>query len=309
MTHHDINASVRTLQRALKKNTRESQMYKQAYTNKVISAKNLAERVEYGKEHGDKSIDDFWQYIFFTDEAHIDPTSVRQGLILRELGTRYDPPNIGQRPPLKGVRLHIAAWINWHSKAEKLEFYNDEKDYIQRPQRPPKPRKTMYETDEDYNQRSLEWKASAPHPREVKPKGNSMTEKYYCQRLLLVYMNAVHQARLKEPQPWLLQEDNDSSHGTRTYTLARQLKDANWIDTLRHPAQSPDLNPMEAAWNILKQRVRRRAWETLEDLKGILQEEWSKITMEEVRARIRDMPRRCQVLVSTGGKPIKTAQW
>jgi hypothetical protein len=41
----------------------------------------------------------------------------------------------------------------------------------------------------------------------------------------------------------------------------------------------------------------------------MLQDEWSRITMEEVRARITDMPRRCQELVKTGGKVIKTAMW
>ena len=25
-----------------------------------------------------------------------------------------------------GIELHIAAWVTWHSKAEKLEFYNDD---------------------------------------------------------------------------------------------------------------------------------------------------------------------------------------
>jgi transposase len=87
------------------------------------------------------------------------------------------------------------------------------------------------------------------------------------------------------------------------------LKEANWIDSLFHPAQSPDLNPIEAVWNILKQRVRQRIWNSIEELKAILQEEWSKITMQEVRARIQDMPRRCKLLVETGGAPIKSAQW
>jgi hypothetical protein len=53
----------------------------------------------------------------------------------------------------------------------------------------------------------------------------------------------------------------------------------------------------------------KRIWETEEELKEILQDEWSKITMEEVRRRIVDMPRRCKLLVKTGGKPIKPARW
>ena len=85
------------------------------------------------------------------------------------------------------------------------------------------------------------------------------------------------------------QEDNDPSHGTGKRGLATCFKEANWIDSFTHPPQSPDLNPIEGVWNILKQMVRKNRWNTLEELKEILQDEWSKITMQEVRARISEM--------------------
>ena len=43
--------------------------YKKPYT-KEISQKNRIERVQYGQEHRFKTISDFWQWIYFTDEAH-----------------------------------------------------------------------------------------------------------------------------------------------------------------------------------------------------------------------------------------------
>lgn len=61
---------------------------------------------------------------------------MRQSHILREQGTRYNTENIQERGEKGGGRLYIAGWINWSSKAEKLEFYNDEIDKIQRPPRP-----------------------------------------------------------------------------------------------------------------------------------------------------------------------------
>lgn len=79
---------------------------------------------------------------------------------------------------------------------------------------------------------------------------------------------------------------------------------------MTHPAQSPDLNPMEAVWNILKQRILRREWDgTLEHLKQLLLEEWAKIEQREIQARIKDMPRRCKLLIKTGGMAIKSAEW
>jgi hypothetical protein len=47
--------------------------------------------------------------MIYTDEAHVDPTSQAVGDILREQGTRDLLENIEERPPLKGVRFHIAA--------------------------------------------------------------------------------------------------------------------------------------------------------------------------------------------------------
>jgi hypothetical protein len=56
-----------------------------------------------------------------------------------------------------------------------LIFYNDEKEYTEKPKRPPKPRKTMYLLDEEYRHQIMEWEASISHEKEVKPKGNAMT--------------------------------------------------------------------------------------------------------------------------------------
>jgi DDE superfamily endonuclease len=126
--------------------------------------------------------------------------------------------------------------------------------------------------------------------------------------LLPVYIKAVQEARISQNQDAILQEDNDPSHGTRSeLNVAKQLKDSNWIIVLVHPAQSPDLNPIEAIWAILKQRIRRRKWDNLNGLKRVLQDEWSKITMEEVRGRIAEMPSRCRTLANSDGKAIRSS--
>ena len=46
-----------------------------------------------------------------------------------------------------------------------------------------------------------------------------------------------------------------------------------------------------------------------EDLVKVAQEVWRNITMREIRKRIFDMPRRCELLVKTGGKRIKGQDW
>ena len=57
-----------------------------------------------------------------------------------------------------------------------------------------------------------------------------MTQKYYIERLLPGYINVVQKARLRDAQSWILQEDNDPSHGNGPRALrglATCLKEDN----------------------------------------------------------------------------------
>lgn len=280
------------------------------YVNKVISDKNYVERAQYGSDHIWKPLFGFFDHIVYTDEMHVDPTSQARNRITREQGTRDQPENIEERPPLKGVRYHVAGWISWWGKADTLEFYNDEEDKIERPSYPSKPRRRpTTETEAEYHARVQEWEAGKPHEVEVKVKGNAMTQKYYVDRLLPVYCDAIKAMREIDDKPWLLQEDGDPSHGMRKKGLAQEYKTAHNIQNLYHPAQSPDCNPIEGVWAILKQRLRRRVFDTEEEMKEAIQEEWDNITMQEIRDRIADMPRRCAELQRTGGKPIRGNKW
>jgi hypothetical protein len=230
--------------------------------------------------------------------------------VLREEGHRYDTENIQERGQLTGVRFHVAGWISWYGKAAKLEFYNDEEDHVERPSYPSKPRRRpKTESEDEYAARVQEWEAGKPHEVEVKVKGNAMTQKYYTERLLPIYCQAMKDQAELVPGEWYLLEDGDPSHGMRKEGLASQYKDAHGVKNYVHPAQSPDLNPIEAIWNIIKQRLRRRVFGSEEEIKEAIQEEWDKITMKEIRDRIKDLPGRCAQLGRTGGKAIKTAKW
>ena len=73
IAYHNIPVKRRQLQYKLREHTKGGQIYKAAFVKKEISERNKQERQSYGEEHKDKSIQDFWRFIFFTDEAHIDP--------------------------------------------------------------------------------------------------------------------------------------------------------------------------------------------------------------------------------------------
>ena len=211
--YHDLPLKKRALITQIKENTKNGRRYKMAYVRKRLSKTNKDKRLAYGQEHKRKTVKDYWHLYHFTDETHIDPSLMKTGWILREEGTRLNPDNIQEKPKKGGVQLHIAGWVNWYKKCDKLEFYHDEEDKTVQPKRPRKPVKRKKESEEEFGARIKEWEATKPHEREVKVKGNSMTQKYYVERLLPIYIDAIRDASERQDLPWILQEDNNKSHG------------------------------------------------------------------------------------------------
>jgi hypothetical protein len=281
LEHFHIDASQRTLQRAFAARKPRAGRYKMARI-KPLSQKNQQLRMAYGKEHKDHTIENFWQYVHFTDEAHFDPDQTFEKRVLREEGTRYESENMQTMPSMKEVKSHIAVSISWHHKGV-LQFYNDEHDMPEiQIKKPRKPRKRKHDTEDEYRQRVAEWEAALPHDVDIKPQGNSMTQAYYTSRLLPIYMSEIHECRLLHDRSCTLQEDNDPNHGTRSaVNIVRSCKARNWITV---------------------------SCRNVTELKRIILEEWDKITMDEIRARIKEMPDRCKK-VAIDGKAIKSDLW
>ena len=308
--YHDIPLQKHQLQARLKDDANRAQIYKKRYTMKEISDSQAENRKQYSLDHRDQTLEAFWSFVVWTDEAHFDPSSQGDKRVLQTRGTRNAPENQRRLPAKTGNTIHFAGWCTAEEKAEELIFYNDEhiqtfklkRDY-------PRPRKSKYKEEDTFQQRLLEWQASEHHEVVIIPKGNSMTEKYYCKRILPYYINAIKSLCKTRPGPWLLQEDGDSSHGTRTHGLASQLRERHRIKTLRYPANSPDLNPQEACWNILKQRVRRRRWNTDAELKEVIQREWRRIRQSQIRKRVAEMQDRARQVARRPYDSIRSSTW
>ncbi|KAF1957300.1 hypothetical protein CC80DRAFT_560471 [Byssothecium circinans] len=177
-------------------------MYVARYTKKVSST-NKTKRVQYGKDHKDWPIYRGWDLVYFTDEAHVNPTErFQKPRVLRERGNtglgggRNNPANIAEEEDISsGFSVHCYACINWFFKSD-LGFYNDEREMLPKPKPPRKPTKSKYETQETFNNQLREWEAKLPPPVTQEAQGNYMTQKYYAKNVLATYIKAINQARL-----------------------------------------------------------------------------------------------------------------
>jgi hypothetical protein len=136
-----------------------------------------------------------------------------------------------------------------------------------------------------------------------------MTQIYYVQRLLSVYLQSYNEAWMMNYN-LLLQQDNDNSHDTRSnYNVVQQFKAFNWIIKLFQSPQSSNLNFMKVVWNVLKQQLRRKKWSNKHQLKQAILKTWNEISMNEIRSRIAEMLERREKLIRNEGKSVKSALW
>lgn len=97
-----------------------------------------------------------------------------------------------------------------------------------------------------------------------------------------------------------LMHDNARPHTARV--VVRTLTDAG-VNVLPWPAQSPDLNPIEHAWDMLQ----RRALPSMDDvhtpqqLFDLLQRTWATIPQSDFDELILSMPNRCNCVIQVNG--------
>ena len=92
---------------------------------------------------------------------------------------------------------------------------------------------------------------------------------------------------------------SQTHEGTKACVI-RQESNVTYITTIDWPPSSPDLNPIENVWLILKQRLRNRrphgGWSLIE-LKEAVQDIWeNEIRIEDFNHYIDSLPERLQLV-------------
>ncbi|KAG1388229.1 hypothetical protein G6F60_013795 [Rhizopus arrhizus] len=102
----------------------------------------------------------------------------------------------------------------------------------------------------------------------------------------------------------VFQQDNASTHTAKK--ISKWLENNN-ITVLRWPPHSPDLNPIENLWSILKQRLLQyeKQPDGMLELWSRVENVWESITQNECQKLIESMPKRIKAVYNAKGGHTK----
>jgi len=198
-------------------------------------------------------------------------------------------------------KLRRVEWCKKHRKFDwNKVFFSDETsielDRCKLRQWHPKAKRPTKATPK-YSSKRMFWSAiSATRTCSLVPVTGTLNSQGYIELLGTHLLPWLAENRL---QQHYFQQDNASCHVSRlsqAFFRDKELKILDW------PANSPDLNPIENIWGILKDAVEKRAPKTLAELEAFAIDEWGKIPLQIIRNTIASMPRRINQVLDRGGE-------
>ncbi|KAK3936995.1 hypothetical protein QBC46DRAFT_461143 [Diplogelasinospora grovesii] len=96
---------------------------------------------------------------------------------------------------------------------------------------------------------------------------------------------------LQAGHSFVLEEDNDSGHGgKKARNIVNKWKKENGLKSYFNCPLSPDFVPIEKAWQLPKQAVRRRpCWED-SIVKELAEEGWAELTQQSINKCVDQIP-------------------
>lgn len=105
---------------------------------------------------------------------------------------------------------------------------------------------------------------------------------------------------------FVLMQDNDPTHKVASEVLKHFNRKHNCnITLLKHPPNSPDLNPIENVWAYVQRRVDLRGCDTFEEFKAAVREELRNIPAKMLKNLVRSMNRRLDACEEAKGQRTK----
>ncbi len=103
-------------------------------------------------------------------------------------------------------------------------------------------------------------------------------------------------------EDFIFQQDGAKCH-TAKYSM--DWFAASHISVLPWPSQSPDLNPIEHLWEIIKKKMDSTPVKNKEELKDLIFKTWNSITPDITANLVDSMRNRCQAVINSRGGVTK----
>jgi transposase len=296
----ELNVPKTTVHRYLaqwKQKTPMSELKKTGRPKKFSSADKRFVRQLFAT-NPNTTVKDVCNALLTAREKDIGATTVRK--MLSDMGLRFGKPQV---VPLL-TDLHRTNRVKFCKEHNKLKlagvFFSDE-TYIEvgggksgvwhkRGNRP-KVGKAKFTT------KIMFWGAISTHSKSplFAIDGNMNTNRY----IELLREDFIPRVGRNSVEMTLFQQDNASCHISKA---AKSFFENRGIQLLGWPANSPDLNPIENVWSILKERVRKRCPQSKENLRQVAIEEWDSIPQKVIKKTVESFKKRCAQIISRRGE-------
>ncbi len=144
----------------------------------------------------------------------------------------------------------------------------------------------------------LDWSSAGVGPlRFLK---TNITEPVY--QYILEHFMLPSADQLFKDADFIFQQDLAPAHTAKSTTS--WLNDHS-VGVLDWPANSPDLNPIENLWGIVKRKMRNKRPKNADELKATVKEPWASIPPQQCHKLITSMPRRIEAVIKAKGAPTK----
>ncbi len=101
---------------------------------------------------------------------------------------------------------------------------------------------------------------------------------------------------------FIFQQDLAPAHTAKS---TKSWLNDHGVGVLDWPANSPDLNPIENLWGIVKRKMRNKRPKNADELKATVKETWASIPPQQCHKLITSMPRRIEAVIKAKGAPTK----
>ncbi len=101
---------------------------------------------------------------------------------------------------------------------------------------------------------------------------------------------------------FIFQQDLAPAHTTKG---TKSWFNDHGVTVLDWPANSPDLNPIENLWGIVKRKMRDTRPNNADELKAAIKATWAPIPPQQCHKLITSMPRRIEAVIKAKGAPTK----